>query len=470
MNTQCTSAPIQIRSKLAKELVLDFQGGEITSDAGLPLLSAVDKKLSFFDRIAACFKDFRDSKRIEHSTKELLAQRILALALGYEDLNDHDQLKRDPLLAAIVGKKDLLGEQRSRARDIGNPLASSKTLNRLELTGSNSGPQERYHKIVCCDGKLEELLVDLFLESYSKAPKRIVLDLDHTDVLLHGKQEGRFFHGYYDNYCYLPLFIFCENQLLVAKLRSSDGDPMRGVVEEVARIVGQIRQAWPETKILIRGDSGFCREEFMAWCESQENVDFLFGLRKNNRLIDEIEFEKLLVEADYILTQKPQRRFKEFQYSTLDSWSRERRVIGKAECLEKGFNPRFIVTSVKTEDYPGQELYEDDYCARGEMENRIKEQQLYLFGNRTSAHKFRANQLRLWFSSLAYVLLESLRRLGLKGTSLERARCDTIRLKLLKIGARVKVTARKIWTRLASSYPYQELFRQVWQKITVQNE
>ena len=470
MNTQCTSSGLQIRTKLSKELVLDFQGGEITSDAGLPLLAAVDKKLSFFDRIAACFKDYRDSKRIEHPTRDLLAQRILALALGYEDLNDHDLLKRDPLLAAIVGKKDLLGKQRSRSRDAGNPLASSKTLNRLELTAPSSGPQERYHKIVCCDDKMEKLLVELFLESYPRAPRKIVLDLDHTDILLHGKQENRFFHGYYDNYCYLPLFIFCDKQLLVAQLRSSDGDPMRGVIDEVSRVVGQIREAWPKTKILIRGDSGFCREEFMIWCEAQENVDFLFGLRKNNRLIAEIEFEKLLVEADYILTGQPQRRFKEFQYSTLKSWSRERRVIGKAECLDKGFNPRFVVTSLEAKKHPGQKLYERDYCARGEMENRIKEQQLYLFGSRTSAGRFRANQLRLWFSGLAYVLLESLRRLGLKGTKFDRARCDTIRLKLLKIGARVKVTARRIWTHLASSYPYQELFIKVWKQLERQNQ
>ena len=470
MNTQCTSKTFQIRTKLAKELVLDFQGGEITSDAGLPLLNAVEQKLTLFDRLASCFKDYRDSKRVEHSTRDLLAQRILGLALGYEDLNDHDILKRDPLLAASVGKTDLLGKQRLRTRDTGNPLASSKTLNRLELTESDSGEHERYHKIVCCDNKVEKLFVDLFLESHSKAPKKIILDLDHTDVLIHGKQEGRFFHGYYDNYCFLPLFIFCEDQLLVAKLRTSDGDSMRGVIDEVARVVMQIREAWPETKILIRGDSGFCREEFMAWCEAQEKVDFLFGLRKNNRLVGELYFEKLLVEADYILTNEAQRRFKDFQYSTLKSWSRERRVIGKAECLEKGFNPRFIVTSLDPDNNPGQELYERDYCARGEMENRIKEQQLYLFGDRTSAHSFRANQLRLWFSSLAYVLLESLRRLGLKGTKLAKARCDTIRLKLLKIGARVKVTARRIWARLASGYPYQELFKQVWQRLTVQVE
>jgi hypothetical protein len=462
MKTKCSLFLDRKQAKLKKNIALNFEGGNISSDGGLPLLSLVESKYSLFDRVAAAFSDFRDPDRITHSVRDLIAQRILAIALGYEDLNDHDSLSKDSLLACVVGKQDLSARQ-----DQINLLASSSTLNRLELTSQKDFDQShRYHKIRCNSEKLEKLFVDLFIESYESAPDEIILDLDHTDNPIHGKQEGRFFHGYYDCYCYLPLYVFCGEQLLVAKLRTSDGNPMRGVLEEMKRVIRHIRKHWPNTKIILRGDSGFCREQLMSWSEDQENVSFVFGLARNNRLLDMIYEDLELAEIDYILTEKAQRRFVELEYKTRESWSCSRRVVAKAEHLEKGSNPRFIVTNLPKEEWPGKELYEETYCARGEMENKIKEQQLYLFADRTSAGKFEANQLRLWFSSLAYVLFSGLRRMGLKGTELEKARSDTIRLKLLKLGAQVKVTVRRLWLKLSSSYPFKELFRKVWKNLT----
>ena len=311
---------------------------------------------------------------------------------------------------------------------------------------------------------VDQLLVELFVQAQARAPEQILLDLDATDDRIHGHQEGRFYHGDYGDYCYWPLYIFCGDFLLCARLRKSDRDGSAGTVEQLQRILGQLRRFWPTVPMLIRADSGFCRDEMMSWCEEQQ-LDYVFGLAKNDRLKAEIAAEQAAAAAEYEQTQKAARVFKDFRYRTRDSWRRERRVVGKAEHLDKGANPRFVVTSITPERMDARALYEDLYCARGEMENRIKEQQLDLFADRTSTAEMRSNQIRLYFSSIAYVLLESLRRLGLKGTEMERAQCGTIRLKLLKLGAQIRVTVRKIWVSLAQGYAYPHIFRQVFANL-----
>jgi hypothetical protein len=426
-----------------------FDGGTITSDAGALLLTEVEQRTAILEGFAGCFTDHRDPGRIRHTVTELVSQRVYGIALGYEDLVDHDTWRTDPLLGVLVG----------RAQPGASLLAGKSTLNRLELTLPEASAAERYKKVVLDTGAVDRLLVDVFLAANDTPPKEIVLDLDATDDPLHGRQEGRFFHGYYGCYCYLPLYIFCGEHLLCARLRTSDKDGAAGSVEELDRIVAQIRAAWPATKILIRADSGFCREALMAFCEEREDVDFVLGLARNPRL--EASIERVLEDARamHILTGRPARLFRELRYRTLDSWSRERRVVAKAEHLDKGANPRFIVTSLSREQIEGKALYERVYCARGDMENRIKEQQLYLFADRTSAATMRANQIRLIFSSVAYLLLCGLRRIGLAGTSMARAQCHTIRNRLLKIGARIRITARRIWISMASGCPVQDIFQ-----------
>ena len=325
-------------------------------------------------------------------------------------------------------------------------------------------PDSRYKKVTCSIRAVEDLFVTLFLQAYAVPPDRIVLDLDATDDPIHGQQLGRFFHGYYKNYCFLPLYIFCGDHLLCARLRPSDIDASAGALKQVQRIVAQIRQAWPHVKIVIRGDSGFCRDPIMTWCEANR-VDYIFGLAQNPRLLKLITEELEQARQQYEATKSSAHIFVERTYQTLDSWSRERRVVAKAEHLEKGANPRFVVTSLDLQQHPAQELYERDYCGRGEMENRIKEQQLHLFADRTSAETMRANQIRLFFSSITYTLLEALRRLGLAGTLMTQAQCQTIRLRLLKIGALVQVTVRKVWVRLASSCPSAGVFRQAFDNL-----
>ena len=459
MTTECTEKSFEFHPLPSREVRAGFDGGTITSDAGGLLLREVEKRTGIVRRFAACFTDHRDAKRIEHGVKELVAQRVYGLALGYEDLNDHDQLRQDPLLAVLVEKEDPTGESRARERDRGKALAGKSTLNRLELTQAVVEEEERYKKIVLDEAAVDRTLVEIFLEAHEKAPAEIVLDLDATDDPLHGKQEGRFFHAYYGHYCYLPLYIFCGEFLLCARLRPSNIDGAAGCVEEVERIVAQIRQAWPEVKITLRGDSGFCREALMSWCESHQ-VDYVLGLAQNERLKEEIAPELEQAAGQCQRTGQAARVFKEFSYRTRKSWSRARRVIGKAEHLEKGANPRFVVTSLSAQAWEARRLYEELYCARGEMENRIKEQ-LMLFADRTSTAFLRSNQIRLYFSSVAYLLMEALRRLGLKGTELARAQCATLRLKLLKIGALIRVTVRKVWVSMAGGYPYAELFRRV---------
>ncbi len=463
MTTECSGKLLQFHPLGRREVRVGFEGGSITSDGGGLLLREVEKRTGIVERFAACFRDHREAERVEHTVQELVAQRVYGLALGYEDLNDHDELRVDLLLAVLVEKEDPTGEDRVRARDRGKALAGKSTLNRLELTKEKVGEKERYKKIALDQAAVDRLLVAVFLHSYAEAPQEIVLDLDATDDPLYGRQEGRFFHGYYGDYCYLPLYIFCGQALLCARLRVSNIDASAGCVEELQRIVKQIRAAWPEVKITLRGDSGFCREELMKWCE-EEGIDYVLGLAKNDRLKAEIVREQEEAAAAYQQTGKAARRFKEFSYQTRDSWSRARRVVAKAEHLEKGANPRFVVTSFGQEIWEARALYEELYCARGEMENRIKEQ-LMLFADRTSTAFLRSNQVRLYFSSIAYLLIEALRRLGLQGTELAHAQASTIRLKVLKIGALIRVTARKIWVALAAGYPYAAQWARIWRQL-----
>ena len=464
METQCTPSQLEFHALGQREVIGKFDGGSITSDAGGLLLRETEKGTGIIQGFAHCFTDLRDQELIEHTVEELVAQRVYGLALGYEDLNDHDELRRDPLLAVLVGKEDPEGNDRIRLQDKGKAMAGKSTLNRMELTSAQATASERYKKIIMKPEDIDRHFVTVFLQAHREAPEQIILDVDATDDPLHGNQEGRFFHGYYGNYCYLPLYIFCGEFLLCARLRSSNIDASEGTVEELKRIVGQIRQAWPDVKIIVRGDSGFCRDGIMSWCEL-EKIDYVFGLAKNERLKAVIAGELRQAQALYEATKKAARVFKDFLYRTLDSWERERRVVGKAEYMEKGANPRFIVTSIAEENIAACALYEEMYCARGDMENRIKEQQLYLFADRTSAGKLRANQLRLYFSSVAYMLMQALRRLGLKGTQMETAQCNTIRVKILKVGAQIKVTVRKVWVSLAGGYPYADLFVQIYKNL-----
>jgi Transposase DDE domain group 1 len=460
--TECRTEQYKFHTLGNREVVGHFDGGDITTDAGGLLLREVEQRTGIIGRFAACFRDYRDPRFTEFTVQELVAQRVYAMGLGYEDLNDHDQLRADPALAVVVGKEDVKGENRRLEQDRGKALAGKSTLNRLELTAP--GVVDPYKKIGRDDAAIDRLMVDHFLESHDKPPLQIILDADATDDPVHGNQEGRFYHGYYGHYCYLPLYIFCGEFLLCARLRRADIDASAGTVEELKRIVSQIRKQWPKVKILLRGDSGFCREEIMAWCESN-GVDYVLGLAKNNVLIREIAKELEKAERKFRKTGRAARYFKDFKYSTKESWSRKRRVIGKAEHLQKGSNPRFVVTSLPARQMGARYIYERTYCARGDMENRVKEQQLGLFADRTSTAMMHANQLRLYFSSVAYMVLQTLRRIGLQGTALASAQCSTIRLKLLKVGAQVQVTVRRVWFRMAGGYPYPDVFAHVYENL-----
>ena len=448
MQTECSAERSMFGRVEGRSVVAEFDGGALTSDAGGLLLGAADRRLGLVRRIARCFRDARDPRLVEHSVATLIGQRVFGIALGYEDLNDHDELRHDPLMAVLAGKLE------ARREDCA-PVAGKSTLNRLEL--SRETPT-KYRKIAHEPAAIEALFVDLLLEAHDRPPQQIILDLDATDDPLHGHQEGRFFHGYYDCYCYLPLYVFCGRHLLAAKLRPSNIDASAGSVEEVARIVAQIRRRWPRTRILLRADSGFAREALMAWCEMNQ-VDFVFGLARNARLVEEISVELLQAEAEASATGKPARRFKDFRYATLDSWSRRRRVVAKAEWTNGEANPRFIVTSLNKAETSARFLYEKVYCARGEMENRIKECQGDLFADRTSTATLCANQLRLWLALFAYALLCAVRRIGLAHTQFAEATCGTIRLKLLKLAGLVRVSARRIKFALASACPYADEWR-----------
>jgi hypothetical protein len=444
--TECSQTGFQFEEHFSRQVTARFDGGQQTSDAGGLLLRETDRRLKLLKRFAACFVDGRSARRIDHPIEEMVAQRVYGIALGYEDLNDHEQLRHDPLLAVMAGRAETE-----------SALAGKSTLNRLELSTKKA---DRYKKIRCETESVDRLLVDVFLEAHRKPPKQIVLDLDATDFPIHGRQEGRFFHGFYDHYCYLPLYIFCGSHLLGARLRQSNSDGAAGALEEVQRIVGQIRQRWPKVGIILRADSGFCRDGLMAWCEGHQ-VDYVFGLARNTRLETILAPQLREAAAQFAHTKKRARIFTEFQYETLDSWSCVRRVIGKAEHTEGKFNPRFIVTSLHAAAWPPQKLYENLYCARGDMENRIKEQ-LSLFADRVSAETMQVNQLRIYFSAMAYLLVDGLRRLALTRTEMARAQVWTIRLHLLKIGAQLRITVRRIWVSMATSYPRQQLFQHAW--------
>lgn len=464
MATECNQKTFEFHPLGSRAVVGRFDGGMISSDGGGVLLREVEVRTAILRQFAACFTDHRDADLIEHTVEELVAQRVYGLALGYEDLLDHDDLRHDPLLAALVGKDDPLGEGRVRRRDKGKPLAGKSTLNRLELTQAGASEDSRYKKIVCHTDRVDALFVDVFLQAHTAPPARIVIDLDSTFAPLHGHQLGRFFHGYYDCYCYLPLYVFCGEHLLAAKLRPANIDGADGALEIIRRIVERIRTTWPDVAIVLRGDSGFCREPLMAWCESN-GVDYLFGLARNARLCRIIGAELHQAKLQFEATVMPARIFSAFEYRTKKSWSRSRRVIAKAEHLEKGSNPRFVVTSIGAEQFDAKTLYEQEYCARGEMENRIKEQQLYLFADRVSAATMRANQLRLYQAGAAYLLIHALRRLGLKDTSLAQAQAPTIRQKLLKIGTQIRVTTRRVWLSWSQAYPYHEVFGKVYENL-----
>ena len=449
--TECTQSIFEFQAHFSREVVARFDGGTMTSDAGAVLLRETDRRLGLLPRLAACFEDRRQPWLISHTVQEMVAQRVYALALGYEDLTDHDQLREDPLLAVLSGKQRV-GEE---------PLAGKSTLNRLELGGP---VPSRYKKIHYREEAIDALLTKVFLEAHAEAPEQILLDLDTTDLPLHGHQEGRFFHGYYDSYCYLPLYIFAGEHLLCARLRTADQDAAAGSKDEVERIVRQIRAVWPAVRIIVRADSGFCRDELMQWCEDN-GVHYVVGFARNQRLRQIIEPQMQEAAQLHQQSGKPARVFTEFSYRTkTGSWSRSRRVVAKAEQLEGKENPRFVVTNLRADPWPAQQLYEELYCERGEMENRIKEQ-LSLFAGRVSAETMRANQLRVYFAAMAYALMHGLRRLGLRGTELERAQATTIRLRLLKIGAQIRITVRKVWLSMASSYPLQGLFGQVYQNL-----
>ncbi len=455
MKTECTPKQIEFEGVGRRQLVATFDAEHISSDGGLALLHRVDRRFGLMRQFAACFRDLRAPELIHHSVEELVRQRVFGIACGYEDLADHATLRQDPLLAAVVGKADPAQK-----------LASPSTLNRLELTPADASASARYRKVVYDAQAVEDFFVDTFLDAHRRALPEVVLDLDATDDPIHGTQEGRFFHGYYGNYCYLPLYIFAGDFLLGAKLRTSDIDAAAGALQEVQRIVTRIRERWPATRLVLRADSGFARDELMAWCEDN-GVDYVLGLARNKRLEGMIAPDLELVRAVSLEERDgaPTRAYRELRYRTQDSWTRERRVVAKVEWLGDKHNPRFVVTSLGEQAHPAQALYEVLYCARGEMENRIKEQQLDLFADRTSAHTLRANQLRLWFDSVAYVLINLLRHFGLKGTELERAQAGTIRLKLLKVAAIVRVSVRRVVLSLSAAAPVRGLFARIAEQL-----
>lgn len=439
-----------------REVRLDFSGGLLSSDGGAVLLAETERRRGILRRLSECFVDHREAAWVEHEVGTLVSQRVLGLALGYEDLVDHEELRADALLASLVGVSDPSGGKRRRERDQGKPLAGKSTLNRFEWGAVSDAAEDRYKRIAVQPRAVQDLLIDLFLETRGKSPQRIILDLDATDDPVHGEQEGRFFHGYYGHYCYLPLYIVCGDSVLWAELRPSNIDASKGSVEALTRIVARIRERFPRVEILVRADSGFAREKLMRWCE-EHGVEYVLGLARNARLERALRKHLQRAAVRHARSGRPERCFRDFRYETRASWSRRRRVIGKAEVLAKGANPRFLVTSLAKADLEAEPLY-DLYCQRGEMENRIKEQQLDLFAGRTSAHYLKINQLRLWFSTFAYTLLAELRRLGLSGTLWARAQCGTIRLKLLKIGAQVRLSVRRLWISLSSAYPWKSVF------------
>lgn len=483
--TDCIPEQFKFERVKSRSVIVNFQGGTVTSDAGLTLIADLDKKRKITSRFAACFQDYREPNRVEHSIESLVSQRVYGLVQGYEDLNDHEQLRHDPMFALAVGK--IIGDGTQQV-----VLAGKSTLNRIEHcpeTVTNRA-ESRYHRIGHDAKAIEKQFVEFFLESYPKPPREIVLDLDVTDDSVHGSQEQAFFNTYYDGVCYAPLYIFCGKHLLAAKLRPSNVDPTDGALEELQRVIEHIRSRWGEVRILVRGDSAYSREEIMKWCESQVGVDYVFGLATNSRLTrmsfdtqqkarayyeqrkkPVVSFlEKLFHPEEDLKNEignllKPSVLYRSLNYQTLKSWSRFRRVVSKVEYSSVGVNIRFVVTSLAADKVPPSELYTQKYCPRGEMENRFKEQQLELFSDRTSTHTFEGNQLRLWLSSLAYVLMNALREQCLATTELRGAQVGTIRTKLLKLGARVLISVRRVLVSISSGCPYQDIFATAYKRL-----
>jgi hypothetical protein len=462
--TDCTGQSLVFPELTNRPVVVDFEAGHVSSDGGSVLLGRLDRSHGYTKRFSTCFHDYRDAELIEHELLGLLRQRVYGLALGYEDLNDHDRLCTDPLLASLCGKKDPLGQDRVRRQDRGKALSGKSTLNRLELTPADADAQARYKKIVADGEAIEDYFIDEYVRHLPKDTLGVTLDLDATDDPIHGQQEGRFFHGYYGDYCYLPLYIFDGDWPVVAWLRTSDRDASAGAVEKVQKIVAALRRRFPRLHVRLRADSGFCRDALMVWCELHE-VKYLLGLARNavleRKLGPALQKAKVLSEAQ---GGTAARVFVEMTYRA-QRWHAPRWVIGKAEWTQGEGNPRFVITNEDPCQFQAQSLYEQDYCGRGDMENRIKEQQLDLYADRTSSETMRANQLRLWFSTLAYLLVNQVRRVGLVGTQWARATCGTIRLKLFKVGALVRVRVRRVRVSLSSAYPWPELFRQVAQRL-----
>lgn len=462
MTTECIQKELNFQDLGKRKVTGKFKGGTITSDAGGLLLREIEQGNNYIKDFTHCFKDNRKPEKIEHKLQTLLAQRIFGICLGYEDVNDHDELRKDPLFATMCGKKDPTGNDREQERDKGIPLAGKSTIHRIEYATIDEGVATRYKKILYNEEAIDDFFINKFIQQYGKkVPKQLILDIDATDDPVHGHQQGRFFHGYYDCYCFLPLYIFCGTDLLCAKLKTANADPGNQALPHIRKVVLQLKKKWPQVKIIIRGDSGFCRDDIMKWVEKHTGVYYLFGLARNNRLYNRIRNEQQRVKTIYEKTHRANRIYKDFCYKTLKSWKRRRRVVGKAEICRKGENPRFIVTNLPKSEIDAQKLYEKMYCARGDMENRIKEQQLFLFADRTSCHLLMANQLRLYFASVAYLFMNELRKKGLNQTELSQAQCSTIRLKLFKIGAIVTISVRRVVVNYSSAYPYKQIFYQV---------
>ena len=465
MQTECKQTQMDFQAFESRKVVGDFDGGHLSSDGGLALLREMEGKTKIIHRFTDCFEDYRNQEYVEHELFQLIAQKTYGLIQGYEDLNDHDSLRRDPLLALACGKTDIEGNDRRREEDRGKPLAGKSTLNRLELGAKRDDSLHRYHKILCNFEKVDQLLLELFFESQTNNPEVLVIVVDATDNPLHGKQEGRFFNGYYDEFCYLPLYMFCGDQLLLARLQTSDVDAAQAGQDEIERVILAIRRRFPKTLIIVRGDGGFCRDELMAFCERLPLVKYVLGLPKNKRLLEQLAPEMKQARTAFEVEAKPQRVFSSFDYQTLNTWSKSRRVVGKAETNENGDNPRFVVTSLNEEQWTAQSLYEDLYCARGNMENRLKEQQMGLFSDRTSTHWLDSNQLRIYFSAIAYTVLCAFRTQALKNTKYKDTQSWNIRNTVLKVAVRIQISVRRVKLSFPSSFPYAEQFRMIFNNI-----
>lgn len=483
-STDCIPNQFNFGTLEGRKVIANFEGGRITSNAGIVLIAELDKKLGLTARFAKCFRDYRNSSYVDYSVYELLAQRVYGIVLGYEDVNDHDKLRYDPSLAIALEKLNFIDSNTAL-------LAGKSTINRLEYCPETIVDQResRYHKIEHQPKEIEQAFVEIFLESYKQPPRQIILDMDVTDDSVHGSQEGAFFNTYYNGVCYAPLYIFCGHHLLAALLRPSNVDPASGALEELQRIIRIIRSKWQNTQILVRGDSAYAREDIMKLCEVESGVDYAFAMATNSQLklraFDVIEkaqadYKQRLAPVTALMETlfSPESNLEEvgqlvseatwyrsLYYKTQKSWSRSRRVVTKVCYGKQGLELRHVVTSLPASKLSPSQVYTDKYCPRGEMENRLKEQQLDLFADRTSTQTFESNQLRLWLSSMAYVLMQAFRQHCLARTSLAKATVGTVRLALLKLGAKITVSVRRILIAIASACPYQNILAIAYQRI-----